>query len=111
MEKAILLKFLNLLLILLSIPALCLAMVSGGGAGDTKSNGIAKVIGDIGEIIRNIAVAGAVLLIVIGGFQWMVSAGDPSKISGAKDKIYSAIFGLLIIILAEVITHLLGGSK
>jgi type IV secretory pathway VirB2 component (pilin) len=65
---------------------------------------------DLEELIRNIAVAAAVLMIVIGGFQWMTSAGDPGKIAAAKEKIYSAILGLLIIALASTIAYLVGGK-
>jgi hypothetical protein len=66
--------------------------------------------GDLEDLIRNIAVGAAVLMIVIGGFQWMTSAGDPGKIAAAKEKIYSAILGLLIIALASTIAYLVGGK-
>jgi uncharacterized membrane protein len=92
-------NFLSVFLISLLLPIFCFAQ-----------NEISKVIGDITSILRTIAVAAAVAVIVIGGFQWMISAGDPSKIGEAKDKIYSALFGLLIIVLAETIAHLLGGK-
>jgi hypothetical protein len=68
-----------------------------------------NALNQIGNIIRNIAVGGAVLMIVVGGFQWMISAGDPAKISDAKDRIFAAILGLVIIALAEVIATLVGG--
>jgi hypothetical protein len=68
-----------------------------------------EIFGGVKEIIRNIAIALAVLMIVIGGFKWMTSAGDPSKISDAKDQIFAAILGLLIIALAEIIAALVGG--
>jgi hypothetical protein len=91
-------NFLNFFLIFLLFPIFCFAQTD-----------ISKVIEDIASTLRTIAVAAAVLVIVIGGFQWMTSAGDPSKIGEAKDKIYSALFGLLIIVLAETIARLLGG--
>jgi len=47
-------------------------------------------------------------MIVIGGFLWMTSGGNPSQISNAKDRIYAAIFGLVIIALAEIIANLVG---
>ena len=87
------------LLIFILLPLFCLAQ-----------SDVSKVIGDIASIIRTIAIAAGALVIVIGGFQYMVSAGDPSKIADAKDKIYSAIFGLLIIALAEIIAKLVGGK-
>jgi hypothetical protein len=48
-------------------------------------------------------------MIIVAGFKWMTSAGDPSKISDAKDQIFAAILGLLIIALAEIIAALVGG--
>lgn len=75
------------------------------GAGDAMAK-----LDEFATLIRNIALAAAVLMIVIGGFQWMTSAGDPSKISDAKDRIFAVILGLLIIALAEVIATLVGGK-
>jgi type IV secretory pathway VirB2 component (pilin) len=64
-------------------------------------------LGRIRQTIEAIAGVSAVLMIVIGGFQWMTSVGDPAKISDAKDRIYSALLGLVIVALAEVIARLL----
>jgi uncharacterized membrane protein len=88
-------KFLSFI-ILVFLPLFCFA----AGASD--------ILAEIATIIRNIAIASAVLMIVIGGFQWMTSAGDPSKISDAKDRIFAAILGLVIIALASVIASLVG---
>jgi hypothetical protein len=49
-------------------------------------------------------------MIIVAGFKWMTSAGDPSKISDAKDQFFAAILGLLIIALAEIIAALVGGK-
>ena len=62
---------------------------------------------ELATLIRNIALGAAVLMIVIAGFQWMTSLGDSTKVGAAKEKIYSAIFGLLIVALAEIIAGLL----
>ena len=35
-------------------------------------------------------------MIMVGGFRYMTSAGDPSGIKGAKDTILYALVGLLI---------------
>lgn len=66
-------------------------------------------MGNVEDLIRNIAIVSAILMIVIGGFQWMTSAGDPGKIGSAKEKIYSAILGLVIIALASTLIYILGG--
>jgi hypothetical protein len=75
----------------------------------TTTTSVAPILSEIGVVIRNIAIASAVLMIVIGGFKWMTSAGDPSKVSDAKDQIFAAILGLVIIAIAEIIAALVGG--
>jgi len=45
----------------------------------------------------------AFFMLVWGGFQWLTSAGSPSKISEAKDRITSAILGLIIILASFLI--------
>lgn len=42
----------------------------------------------------------AVVLILIGGFKWMTSAGNEEKAEGGKKVIISAIIGLLIVMAA-----------
>ncbi len=40
----------------------------------------------------------AVLMIVIGGIQYMMAAGNPGKLGDAKDTIWQAILGLLLVL-------------
>ncbi len=42
----------------------------------------------------------AVVLVLYGGFQWMVSGGEEEKVNKAKKTIYMGIIGLLIILSA-----------
>lgn len=56
-----------------------------------------------------------VIVIVIGGIQYMTSTGDPGKVKKARDTILYGIIGLIIVILAAVIVNfviisLTGGS-
>ena len=50
----------------------------------------------------------AFLLIVFGGFQIILSAGNPEKIKAGKEMITSAIAGLLLIIFSVFILRLIG---
>jgi len=43
------------------------------------------------------------IMLVWGGFQWLTSIGSPTKISDAKDKISSAILGLIIVLASFLI--------
>ena len=48
--------------------------------------------------IISIAGIAAFAMLVWGGFEWMTSAGSPARISSAKDRISSALLGLLLIL-------------
>lgn len=59
-----------------------------------------------------IAVAGlvAVIFIIIGGFNYMTSAGDSGKTKKAKDTILYAVIGLVICVLAFAIVNFVIGN-
>ena len=48
-----------------------------------------------------------VLMIIIGGFQIMLSGGEASKQSAGKDRILSALLGLLILVFSAMILNFL----
>lgn len=70
----------------------------------------------VGDIISAILktyifyAAGIALLIylIIGGFQMMLSRGDPKAMQGAQAKITNALIGFVIIIIAFFVVQLLG---
>lgn len=45
----------------------------------------------------------AVVMIMVGGFKYITSAGDSSKVSSAKSTIIYAIIGLIIVVLSQTI--------
>ena len=47
----------------------------------------------------------AVIIILIGGFQWMTAGGDDEKIGGAKKMIYAGVAGLAVILAAYAIAE------
>lgn len=51
----------------------------------------------------------AVILIVYAGFLFVTSAGDSGKVAKAKNTITAAVIGLVIIMLAFVITRFVAG--
>jgi len=38
------------------------------------------------------------ILIVVGGFQWLTSTGDPKKIEGARNRITYAVVGFILLV-------------
>ncbi len=47
----------------------------------------------------------AVVMIIIGGFNMMISSGDPGKVKKGKDTILYGIIGLVIALLAFAIVN------
>lgn len=76
--------------------------VNPGGGTTTDLNDMIKsvlnwVFGIIGIV--------AVIMIIIGGFNMMISSGDPGKVKKGKDTILYGIIGLVIAILAFAIVN------
>lgn len=62
------------------------------------------------NIVLSIAGVGALGLLIYGGYNYMVSRGDPERIKGARETITSAIIGLLFIIFSLVILQVIAGD-
>lgn len=56
-----------------------------------------------------VAIAGiaAFFALIVGGFEWMTSAGNPSKVSSAKERMSSAMLGLVIILASYLILQVI----
>jgi len=68
--------------------------------------------GSLNVLIKNIInvfsiVVGlvAVVMIIVGGFRYIVSGGESGSVSGAKNAILYAIVGLVIVAVAQLIVH------
>ena len=70
-------------------------------------NGIITKIANIIAIIVGVA---AVIIIVIAGIQYMLSTGDPGKVSRAKDAIIYAVVGLVVVVLARTLVAFVIGK-
>lgn len=80
--------------------------------GSSTSTGIALGRGDLRDTavsIINIALSLlgiiAVVVILIGGFQWMTAGGEDAKVEKARKWIFSGIIGLAIILSAWAIAR------
>jgi len=76
-----------------SIPGL--GKISGTGL-DYCVKGFPEYIKSIYNLFIGIVGFLAVIMIMAGGFQWLIAAGNAQKISGAKTTIISAIMGLVL---------------
>lgn len=77
---------------------------------DTNSlKGIPTLIGNILSLLLFLAGALAIISILVGAFQYVVSGGNPAGIAKAKSTISFAIIGLVIVILALVVVQFVRG--
>ena len=70
-------------------------------ASDTLSSDVTTIIN---AIIGILGIA-AVIIIIIGGVQYMTSSGDAGKVKKAKDTILYGVIGLIIVALAFAIVN------
>ncbi|MBI3957090.1 MAG: hypothetical protein HY340_03835 [Candidatus Kerfeldbacteria bacterium] len=77
------------------------------GLGTTDLKG--TVINIINWVLGLLGII-AVIMILIGGFQWMTASGNEEKVEKAKKIISAAIVGLIIILLAWAIVNFVIGT-
>ncbi len=94
---------------------------TGAGVGVGGSSGINLTEGpDAGvlktfvssayNIVLPLAIIIGLILLVVGGYTFMTSQGDPKKTMEAKERLTSAIMGLLFVLLSIGILRILIGS-
>lgn len=78
---------------------------SGLGTKDVRET-IASVINIFMGLLGTIAI----VIILIGGFQWMTAGGNEEKVEKAKQLLGAGVIGLAIILAAYSITRFVIGS-
>lgn len=84
----------------------CQGIEAAGGSCSTGSganDSFKKLITSIVNILSLIVGAVSVVMIIIGGFRYVISGGDSNGVQGAKNTIMYAIIGLVIVLFAQVI--------
>ncbi|HUS60260.1 MAG TPA: hypothetical protein VMX76_02645 [Nevskiaceae bacterium] len=77
------------------------------GAGDIMPVFV-RIISNIIGIMTIIAGIWFIFQFIIGGLGFMTAGGDPKKMSETTKKITSALIGLVVVVAAYAIIHLLG---
>ena len=75
---------------------------------DPVGNGDGDLVGNITDILNAvIGVLGiiCVVIMIIGGTQYMTSSGDTGKVKKAKDTILYGLIGLIVCVLAFAIVN------
>ncbi len=77
------------------------------GAANTQiSNLMTRIINFFSLLVGIVSV----IMIIIGGFQYVMSNGDSGKISTAKNTIIFALVGLIIVAMSQFIVHFVLGK-
>jgi len=120
------LKKINYLVAVLSlmlVPALSLGYASADTAQNSVCKGIGLASNDNGctedgssptvnstihavvTILSFIVGTASVIMIMVGGFRYVTSGGDSTKVGSAKNTLLYALVGLIIVALAQVIVR------
>lgn len=113
-------KYLVLLLIIFSLFLVRVSLVESqalleleldypefGGFDLNEDQDINELIAWFYYFIVGISGFAAFIMLVWGGFQWLTSAGNPARISEAKDRLTSAFLGLIIILASFLILQVI----
>jgi hypothetical protein len=69
---------------------------------DEKVN---KVIKNIINLFSLVVGVTSVVMIIVGGLKYIVSSGDPAKITSAKNTILYALIGLVVVAMSQTIVY------
>jgi len=83
------------------------ACTFAGMDADEKLNKIVSEVINFFSIIIGII---AVLMIIVGGFRYIISGGDSGNVTTAKNTILYAIIGLLVVVFAQFIVKFILGK-
>ncbi len=80
---------------------------SSGGYATADSGSLATTLGLIVSVILSLLGIIFVVLMIVGGFQWMTAGGNEETVKKAQGRIKNAIIGLVVVISAYAIWSLI----
>lgn len=83
----------------------CISVSTAIGEISTEPQGFVK---SIYSIVLGLAGGIALVLIILAGYRYLTSAGNPEAVKAANEQLVSAIVGLMFIILSFVILQVIG---
>lgn len=74
------------------------AIANEAGYEDADEDTAIAMIGTIVQVFLSMLGIIFIILMIYGGYNWMIAAGDESKVETAKKTIRNAIIGLLLVL-------------
>lgn len=85
--------------------------VTGAECDDGSASGsINNIVATVVNILSWIVGVAAVIMIIIGGFRYVIAGGDSSAVSSAKNTIMYAIIGLVVAAVAQILVQFVLGQ-
>ena len=70
-----------------------------GASGVVEIQAFEQIFANILTVATSLAGLAAFIMLIVGGFKWLTSGGDPKKLESAKGSITYAFAGLALLIL------------
>lgn len=77
--------------------------LTGQGCDSTDGPSVDSTIKLAINLLSLIVGVAAVIMVIVGGFKYVISSGDSNNINSAKNTILYALVGLVIVALAQII--------
>lgn len=71
----------------------------------TESKPVSKLLNSVINILSIVVGAVSVIMIIIGGFRYIISGGDSAGVTAGKNTILYAVVGLVVVLFAQVIVR------
>jgi hypothetical protein len=84
-------------------------LIDGGGDVGIPTLEADQVFSNGLNLVYTLAGIIAVIVIIIAGIMYSTSAGDPGRITKAKNLILYAVIGLVVVIIAFAVTNFVSG--
>jgi len=104
-------SFVIIILSLLLFPFFAFALnltypeFGGLNINDPDNQSLPTIAGWLYSLIVGISGLAAFIMLVYGGFQWLISLGNPSRVADARDIITKALLGLLLVLSSFIVVQ------
>lgn len=76
--------------------------------GPAKLSDLTGVIENIISLLAPAAAVAFLIMLIVGGFQFLTSGGDPKAVAGARTTLTYAIIGIILVVASWLILVLIG---
>jgi len=77
---------------------------------DATEGKILSVVGNIIQAFLSLFGIIFMILVIYGGYKWMIASGREEEVKQAKDIIRAAVIGLIIVVMAYTISYFVASS-